>query len=268
MIVFLSIVLLSLAGRSFCQAANATSHLKKPLIYQIGNVVRINADGERPLLRALDALQEKYGWVVDYEDPRHPADADGAGNADALPSRRHAGARNSRREALSVEFTVGPASDSFPDENTVLTTVVNAYNEGNAVMQFELRNGSDNQNGGQQERRFDVLGIIVSDHQNETQNQRPILDAPITVTKRPRTAEQTLALICQQVSERSKIPVTVGAIDGTVGGSREVAIGGVEVLARTLLSITLASMGDHLSWRLLYDSASKSYELSVNGPPQ
>src|SRR5271170_732454 len=52
-------VLLSLSARGFSQTADATSHLKKPLIYQIGNVVHIHAEGERPLLRALDALREK-----------------------------------------------------------------------------------------------------------------------------------------------------------------------------------------------------------------
>lgn len=252
---------MSLPAAGFSQAAHATSQIKKPLIYQIGNVVHINADGRQPLLRALDALQEKYGWIVDYEDPQYPADADEATNAPSLPSRRHPNARNSRWEGFSVEFTVGPTPDSVPDEKSVLKTVVNAYNEGNAIAQFELRNL---ENGRQQEWRFDVIGISAPDHQDETQSQQPVLDLPITLAKEPRTAEQTLALICQHVSKQSKIPVTVGTIDGTVGGLREVAIGGVEVPARTLLSRTLASMGGHPSWRLLYDSNSKSYELSVS----
>ncbi len=38
--------------------------------------------------------------------------------------------------------------------------------------------------------------------------------------------------------------------------------------ARTLLSRTLASAGDHLSWRLLYDASGKNYELSVAGRSQ
>jgi hypothetical protein len=267
MIVVLLMVLLALAGRSFCQAANATSHLKKPLIYQIGNDVRINADGERPLLRALDALQQKYGWIVDYEEPQYSADA--RTHAPLLPSRRHANAGSFRREGFGVEFTVGPTPDSRPDEKSVLATLVNAYDDDNAVAQFELRNETDNENDkDKQDRRFDVIGITVRNRQDEMQKQQPLLDLPITLAKGSRSAEHMIALICQKVSEKSKIPITVGAIDTSIAGLREVAIGGVEVPARTLLLRTVAAMGNRLSWRLLYDSSSKSYELTISGLQQ
>jgi hypothetical protein len=266
MVVFLPMVLFSLTGRNFSQAANATSHLKKPLIYQIGNVVRINADGERPLLRALEALQQKYGWIVDYEEPQYSADGAGAGSAASLRSRRHADARDGARHAFSVEYNVGPTPDSPPDEKSVLTTVVDAYNDDNSAAPFELRNENDSERAGgkQQERRFDLVGMNVRDDRDETQRQ-PILDRPIILAKRSRSAERTMALICQRVSERSGIAVSVGAIDASVAGSHQVEIGGVEAPARTLLLHTINAVGNHLNWRLLYDSNSKSYELSVDG---
>ena len=95
----------------------------------------INADGPRPLLRALEALQEKYGWTVDYEDPQYPAES----NPPTNPRWRHPNAGTFRGGGFSVEFNTGSTPDSRPDENSVLTTVVNAYNEGSAVAQFELR---------------------------------------------------------------------------------------------------------------------------------
>jgi hypothetical protein len=252
-----------LAGRSFSQAEGEISRIKKPLIYQIGNVVRIHAEGPRPLLRALDALQEKYGWIVDYEDPEYPADAEGATNARSLPQRRHANARGSRGESFSVEFNVDPAPDSRPDENSVLTTVVNAYNQGNAVAQFELRREKDKEHDG----RFDVVGVDVRGQNDETHSQRPILDLPITLTTEPRSGAQTIVLICQKVSGQNDVPVTP-AIADNLRGTGTVAVGGIEVKARTMLSRTLASMGDRLSWRLLYDSSGKSYELSIIGLSQ
>ena len=54
--------IIALPFTSFSQSARATSQIKRPLIYQIGNVVRIYAEGERPLLRALDALQGEI-WM-------------------------------------------------------------------------------------------------------------------------------------------------------------------------------------------------------------
>jgi hypothetical protein len=272
MIVVLPVILLLLTGRSFSQTTNAISHIKKPLIYQIGNVVHINADGERPLLRALEALPQKYSWIVDYEEPQYSREADRTSTADSPPSRRHANARNGSREAFSTEFTVGPTPDSSPDENAVLTTVVGAYNDGSAIAQFELRNesnaGKDNSSRRQHEQRFDVVGIIAIGHQNDTQSQQPILDLPITLRKEPRSAAQTISAICDEVSKKSKVSVGVGAIDDTTNGDKRVAIGGTDVPARALLSSTVTSMRDHLSWRLLYDSGSKSYKLNVIGLPQ
>ncbi len=71
-----------LAGISASALGQARSELKKPLIYQIGTTVHINAYGPRPLLQTVEALQEKYGWLVDYEDPHYaPASAAGAAAA-------------------------------------------------------------------------------------------------------------------------------------------------------------------------------------------
>jgi hypothetical protein len=259
----LTMIAILLAGRSFSQAEREASRIKKPLIYQIGNVVRLHAEGPRPLLRALDALHEKYGWIVDYEDPEYPAEAEGAKIPQSLPQRRHTNARSSRGESFSVEFNVDPAPDSRPDENSVLTTVVNAYNQGNAVAQFELRKENDKEHDG----RFDVVGIDVHGQNDETQRQQPILDLPITLTTEPRSAAQTIVLICRKVSGQNDVPVT-SVIADNLRGNGTVTVGGIEVKARTMLSRTLASMGDRLSWRLLYDSSGKSYELSIIGLSQ
>ena len=270
MFILLTIVLSWSPARGFSQAARSTSHIKKPLIYQIASVVHINAEGERPLLRALDALQEKYGWIVDYEDPIYAAEM--TTNAPNLPSRRHAMERNFMRQGFSVEFTVGPTTESPPDENSVLTTVVNSYNESNTAAQFELRNESDhqsdNENSKPPEPRFDVVGISGGEGSGQTQGHQPILSVPITLSKEPRAAQRTIALICEQVSAQSKIPVTVGTIDGNVAARKQVVVGGTDVPARALLVSTVTSMGDQLSWRLLYDATGKKYELSLRGLSQ
>ena len=253
--------IIALPFTSFSQSARATSQIKRPLIYQIGNVVRIYAEGERPLLRALDALQEKYGWTVDYEDPRYPVDAAVATNPASLP-RRHANAANFRREAFTVEFNSGSTPDSRPDENTVLTIVVDAYNDSNGAAQFELRKNPDKA----QARRYAVVGIGIgkADDKQGT-SQQPILDLPLTLPIKRRSAEQTIDLICQLVSEHSKVPVTTSGIADSLRWLGEVTIGGVEVPAQNLLESTLQSTGNRpsLSWRLLYDASAQSYEFSL-----
>ena len=116
--------------------------------------------------------------------------------------------------------------------------------------------------------RFDVVGVAAPDQQDTTHSQAPILDLPITLAKEKRTAEQTIALICQKLNEKSKIPVTVNADAGNVRWRAPVVVGGREAPARALLSRTLAAMGERLYWRLLYDPAARSHEFGISGISQ
>jgi hypothetical protein len=115
--------------------------------------------------------------------------------------------------------------------------------------------------------RFDVVGVGGLDQQDTARSQ-PILDLPITLAKKKRTGAQTIALICQIINEKSKILVTANADAGKVRWRAPMVVGGREVPARALLSRTLAAMGDYLSWRLLYDPSSASYEFNIIGLSQ
>ncbi len=230
--------------------------IKKPLIYQIGQKVHINAAGSRPLLQAVDALQQKYAWIVDYEDPQYLSPTDSATNQLSPTGHRHANADQIRENGFSVEFNGGPTSNIRPDEQTVLALVVDANNQSNDAGQFELRKVKD--------RSFAVVGIGVRDSLGQTAGRRPILDTPISLTSERRSTRKTIFLICQKLSEQGKIPVVVNDVGDSLPGRETVAIGGTAVTVRTLLSRTLASMGGNLYWRLIYDSSNKSYEFSVD----
>lgn len=232
--------------------------IKKPLIYQIGQIVHVNATGSRPLLQAVDALQEKYGWIVEYEDPQYPAAIGGAATPPSPPNRRHPNARNNATAGFSVEFDV--TANSRPDEQTVLALVVDANNQSNDAGQFELRKEKDGS--------FVVVGVGVRSPQSETSSQQPILDSLISLEAERRSARETIALICRKVSQQSKIRVTANDAADSLSGRAIVVVGGADVQARTLLSRTLASMGRNLYWRLIYDSSAKSYELSISSLSQ
>ena len=166
--------------------------MKKPLIYQIGQTVHINADGPRPLLQAIDALQEKYGWTVDYEDPQYPPAIGGLTPPATGPVRRHPNGRNNGSAGFSVEFNV--TADSRPDERAVLALIVDANNQSNDGGQFELRKDTDD--------GFMVVGEGALTPQGETSSQRPILDSLISLKAERRSARETIALICEKVSQR------------------------------------------------------------------
>jgi hypothetical protein len=104
----------------------------------------------------------------------------------------------------------------------------------------------------------------VRSPEGETSSQQPILDSLISLKAERRSARETIALICQKVSQQSKIQATANDAADSFSGRATVVVGGADVQARTLLSRTLASMGRNLYWRLIYDSSAKSYELSIN----
>jgi hypothetical protein len=206
---------------------------------------------------------------VNYEDPQYPAGADADANPAPLPQRRSPRARNYVRGGFTAVVDVTPSpngpQNGRPDENAVLTAMVNAYNQSDAGSQFELRRQKDG--------RFDVVGMLDASQNSDESGgarQEPILDLPISLETQRRTANQTLMAICQKLTEQSKIAITAALIDANSTrqgmGNVVVTVGGNLAPARTLLAQTLASIGERLSWRLLYDSASKSYRLEVTAP--
>ena len=181
-------------------AQESSPELKKPTIFEIGEYVHINASGERPLLQAIDALQSKYGWTVDYEDPQYLSAPGINLSRPSPPNRRHANSSGRSENGFSVQIKIGPASNLSPDVASVLSTVVTAYNQSNGAGEFKLLKESAG--------RFSVVGIGARNSEGQIQSQQPILDLPISVAKKERNEGETIAVICQALTEQSKIPVS------------------------------------------------------------
>jgi len=236
---------------SYSQASQQTGPaLKKPLIYQIGQTVHIHATGSRPLLQAIDALQRQYGWAVDYEDPQYlPTPA----GRPSPPNRREPRSAATIERGFGVQFEV-PA-DGRPDEQSILTTVVDAYNQSEGAAQFKVVREND--------RRWAVVGVGARGPNNEIVTQQPILDFRIRLVPEQRTAGATIELICQKVSAASELSVSAKGASPALHEDTALTVGGSDVPARELLLRTLASMGSNLYWCLLYDADEKSYALNI-----
>ena len=252
-LLFFGAVLMALVGYlvGYYDAVGQTGpEIKKPLVYQIGRYVHINASGARPLLQAIDALQQKYGWIVDYEDPEYLSAPGTAVNGPTPSHMRHAYAQGSHGDSFSVQFPAAP--NSVPDEASVLTTVVDAYDQSDGGAEFKLikENGA----------RFAVVGVGARGDNGETVSQPPILDTPVTLAKEQRSARETIALICQRVSEAGKVKVSLD-VNFTYGET--VMVSGVNTPARALLSQTLLTLGGSLYWRLIYEAERKNCGLSI-----
>lgn len=250
----LCVLLTPLAALS--QAPRQTApEIRKPLIYQVGDDLHINAGGPRPLLQSLDWLQQQYGWVVNYEDPEFSVAPDSQAAASST-NRRRAYAAGADAGGFSVQFNVGAEGSRPPNEEKLLRALVDAYNDSGGSAQFELLKQDDG---------FAVVGVAVRDASEQYVQQQPILGLSVTLESQKSPAADALALICRQLAEQSRVPVSLQLDEEFRAGA--VKVGGAPAPARTMLARVMASLPAKLCWRLLYDANTKAYELKVTRAP-
>jgi len=229
---------------------------KQALISQTGPTVHLSANAPRPLEQALDALQQKYGWEVDYEDPQYISELDVAEVPDPQFRAPHPEGRTRVPSggAFNVDLAIG--LNALPDEEKILSVIIDSYNRSKNPGQFELRRIA--------QQNFDIVGVSTLDKQGRLSRQEVLLDLPITVPVLQRSASDTIALICERIAERSHINVNLGIYPRRLLDFPKVTVGGTASPARTLLASTLASTGRKIYWRMLFDPDSKTYFLNLH----
>jgi len=221
-------------------------YLKDAAVSETKDSVHITANSPRPLAQVLEALQKKYGWVVDYEDPQYTASQDlteGSSNGQSL--------KYPSGGSFSVEF---PAKS--PDEEKTLRLIVDAYNHSKNPGQFELRRGPD--------RRFSVVGNGAHDEKGAVTPQTPPLDVPVTLSADERSVGDTLDLLCEELTKQSHVDVVIAVSPRSLLSKNSAKIGGTKIQARELLLQNLAATHHSLYWILLYDPNTKGYFLSIH----
>jgi hypothetical protein len=233
-----------------------SSSRKQALISQNGQSVYLSANAPRPLEQALDALQQEYGWQVDYEDPQYLSALDvvEVPEPDSRASPPEGRTREPNGGAFDVDFAIGP--NTTPNEEKTLGVIIDSYNRSKNPGRFELRTAA--------EQSLDIVGVSAHDQHGRLSRQAVLLDLPITVPVRQRSGSDTIALICKTLAERSHMDVNLGIYPRHLLDYTQVTVGGTKSPARTLLSSTLASTGRKLYWRLLFDPDSKTYFLNLH----
>lgn len=235
----------------------APSYVRQAVIAQTEKGLHITANSPRPLAQVLDALQRKYGWQINYEDPQYVygGDLTPLPAANAHPSDPASQVRVPNGGAFTLDLPVALAPP-MPDEAKALNAVVDAYNQSGNPGRFELRKES--------EQNFDVVGTGARQEKGRMSEQAVVLDAPITLAEQPRSAVDTIDLIFQQVSQASHIEVALGVSPRSLLAGSKVTVGGTKVAARVLLARTLAGTNRTLYWRMLFNPESKGYLLSLH----
>jgi hypothetical protein len=281
---FLTLLIIS---QAFSQAKpDTTSYLKEAEVTESEGTVHIVANSPRPLQQVLDALYKKYGWAIDYEDPHFSSQLDLVDVADPVTHAPHAQTLPAGRK-FTVDFpavaTAQPqpassltsartssASDSAKsvpappvsaEEEKTVRLVVDAYNKTDNPGRFEVRKNSQG--------NLDVVGTAAHDAKGQISPQKPILDTPLTVARKQRTATETIELLCKSLSTLRGTKVAIGVNPRNLLDHTPVIIGATKTSARDLLWQTLAAAHCNCYLRVVFDPNSKGFYLSIHSihPP-
>jgi len=258
----LSVVVVS---QSFSQTTPAASpYLKHAEVSETQGTVHVLANNPRPLAQTLDALREKYGWVVNYEDPRFLSKLDVTEAASPMPGGSKAqlfpgGGR------FGAEFPVGSAASTPPaseqassaEEEKAVQLIVDSYNRSDNPGRFELRKTG-------QQGSLSVVGTAAHDVKGRILPQKPVLDSPVTLLRKERTATATIQLLCEKLTALSGTNVALGVTPRNLLDHNTVTVGGGKASARDLLLQILTLTHGNCYWRLFFDPNSKGYLLSIH----
>jgi hypothetical protein len=233
-------------------APAANPYQREASISQTEGTIHVSANSPRPLAQILDALRQKYGWLVDYEDPQYVSQLDiveRPGPNETILSFPGGG-------TFVVDVPAGASASAPPVEDKTLRLIVDAYNQSSNPGRFELRKNEDGSSS--------IVGVGARDENGKISRQGPLFDLPVTLPTEERSASETVTLICQKITEHSHVQITLGVTPRNLIDYKNVKVGGAKAQARTLLSQTLESTGHTMYWRLLFDPKSKGYFLDVH----
>jgi hypothetical protein len=241
-----ALILTLLVGfQGHSQTTAPEQYWKQAKVSETNGNVQIQVNSPRPITQVLEALQEKYRWVVNYEDPQFTAAVDqveqpGTNGKLILPT----GGK------FEVEF---PAKS--PDEEKTLRSLVDSYNRSKNPGRFELRTANS---------LFYIVGTGAHDNKGAIANQTVVLDLPVTPSAEEHTITDALNEICEQISAQSHITVIVGISPRNVLDHNSVKLSATKAPAREVIQQCFEASHHKLYWRLLYDASSERYLLNIH----
>ncbi len=225
--------------------------------------IKLAVEDGRPVAKAILMLQDKYGWVINYEDPRYVHDSDIADVALKVRKRPEEYKPGKvppvlvpRGGALEFTYDVVPNTNLPPDPARVVQNLLDAQAARNNGGRFRLESKG---------KIMHVIPTAIKNSNGALVPQPSVLDTVISAPAKERTVYEKLESICAAIHRATGIPVILGTIpEGWFRRERDQQ-GVASQKARDALVNTFATMdyGTDLSWRLLYDPGDKMYVLNI-----
>jgi hypothetical protein len=223
--------------------------------------VKLSVNDPRPVAEAVKQLQEKYGWIITYEDPRLVNEGDLLDVTDPTYLQAHPGGSRALAHKgghLEISYFVSSATGKPENPTALLQMLLNAHAASANPGRFELK---------QSGQVFHVIPAQVKDVSGRWVHQASILNIPITFPEKERSVLETLEAITGAISSATQLKVAIGAIPLNFFVRHRTTQSASSEPAREALIRTLESTNRKFSWRLLYDPGMKMFALNVRSVP-
>jgi hypothetical protein len=218
----------------------------------------------RPVAKAIEMLENQYGWVITYEDPRYVHSSEVADvtqyvrrDLDTYKPGEAPKVLSPKGGRLTFEFEIMPDTNLPSNPATVLQELLNAQAASPNAGRFRLENAG---------RIMHIIPTAIKNSQGELAPQESVLETTISLPAEEGTGWQRLQNICAAIREATKIPVTFGTIPHQLFLQHQVQQGATRQKARDILTALLEIVGNgrNLSWQLFYDPGFKFYVLNIH----
>ena len=214
----------------------------------------VTVQDPRPVAKAIQELDKRYGWQITYEDPPYNHDSDMPDVTPLVQEGALVAPDASHVTVPKAAILSFPLPATNQDELSIVNGVVKIYNESHRGFEFAVVRGAG------------LLHVVPRKARGLSGNLepvKPVLDALITIEPRERTSEALLEEILKKVSIATNTDVGFGTVPGNLLSLTKTSIGGSGRTARSILEQWILERRSRFSWWLFYTPDEKEYFLNI-----
>jgi hypothetical protein len=232
-------------------AERHANYLSDPIIDLKESALEITDNSPRPLDSIVAALAKRNGWHINYEDPAYGYEDIVDDTAPSWLEEHPYGPRAYAVGGGAFHTKIQILGQLHDQSVQVLSTLIDDYNKSNNPGRFELHNAGEQ------------LDVVPSG--TASSRQVPLLDTEMSFEEPgAATADVSLVKFCDELSRQSNHKVIfLAPPSANVLHQTHIEQHSQKQPAREILRHLYEQIGSRFSWRLLYDSGTREFFLTI-----
>lgn len=234
---------------------------------QAASIVPLSVSDPRPLAKAAEVIEVKYGVLINYEDPAFVHEDDVRDDTDPKYKQQNPAARALSVRGGQLDFGLEVLADGrgLASPLRALQTVVGAHNSRGLPGSFRVLQTRD---------IFSIVPDAVKDRSGRLASFTSPLDAKISIPEHEVTGTQLVELICEEITRASGFRVVPGLLPSNVLNNTTVVLKANNQVAREVLVQALSGLAwkqpgitilpRKLVWHMVYAPGPETYFLHLH----